>query len=67
MIPKPPYHYERMKNVPPLMKEVEIAEFINGTMRQSDPDNVRRQKEWEERIDERFYFPDEGGHTPRAR
>ena len=59
MIPKPPYRYELLGNVPPRMTSVEIAAFINGVMRMSDPERVRRQKELEERIEKRFYFPDE--------
>ena len=59
MIPKPPYHYDLIQNMPPRMTSIESAAFINGIMRISDPERVRRQKELEERIEKRFYFPAE--------
>ena len=59
MIPKPPYRYDLIPNVPPRMQSGEIAAFINGVMRHSNPDRVRKQKEREERIEKRFHFPDE--------
>jgi|GEM_PF-3075853 len=56
---KPPYHYDRLVNVPPRMTLRETAEFINWSMRHANPEHVRRQKEIEESDIKRFYFPEE--------
>ena len=57
---KPPYHYDRLVDVPPRMTTEEAAAFINWSMHHANPDHVRRQKELEEQIEKRFYFPEVG-------
>ena len=61
---KPPYHYDRLLNVPPRMAASEVAAFINYSMQHANPEHIRRQKEIEEQSVERFRFPEqEGGRS----
>lgn len=48
-------------NKPPRHTIREAMDFIEWSARQTEPEQLRRQKEWEEQIDRRFYFPDERG------
>jgi hypothetical protein len=51
MSPKP--------NTPPQQTMREVMNFIEWSIRHADPEKVRLQKEWEERIEKRFHFPQE--------
>ena len=46
-------------NSPPQHTMREVMDFIEWSIRHADPEKVRLQKEREERIERRFYFPED--------